>query len=68
MGVLVVVRIFSGGGWLVSSVIGGDSFFYLFWVILVVNSVTLSLSLSLSKLGIRNGVVLVCLTPVVTDL
>ena len=27
MGVLVVVRIFSGGGWLVGSVIGGDSFF-----------------------------------------
>ena len=33
VGVLVVVRIFSGGGWLVGSVVGGDNFF---WVILVV--------------------------------
>ena len=52
MGVLVVVRIFSGGGWLVSSVIGGDSFFLSF----LGNfggelSHSLSLSLSLSQTG-----------------
>ena len=35
MGVSVVVRIFSGGGWLVGSVVGGDKIFF-FWVILVV--------------------------------
>ena len=35
VGVLVVVRIFSGGGWLVGSVVGGDNFFF-FGVILVV--------------------------------
>ena len=29
VGVLVVVRIFSGGGWLVGSVVGGDNFFFL---------------------------------------
>ena len=34
MGVSVVVRIFSDGGWLVGSVVGGGSF--LFGVILVV--------------------------------
>ena len=29
VGVLVVVRIFSGGGWLVGSVVGGGSFSFL---------------------------------------
>ena len=36
MGVSAEVRIFSGGHWLVGSVVGSDNFFFFFWVILVV--------------------------------
>lgn len=36
VGILVVVRIFSGGGWLVGSVVSGDIFFFFGVVILVV--------------------------------